>query len=167
MIRGAAGFTLVEVSVVVLLIGIFALLTVPRFNFSGAAQLSAAAKRLSNTSRYLLNEAALTGREHRLVYDLERGTYRALVLRPDGELVAVGGQAKPVTLGSDIRFRDLTLPGRGMFSSGEVVTRIYPAGWQEETIVHLENRKGEQLTVHLSPLSGVAETYEGYRDFRR
>jgi general secretion pathway protein H len=154
------------VSVVVLLIGIFAFLTIPRLEFGGRDRLAAAARRLSNTSRYLLNEAALTGLEHRLVYDLERGSYRGLVLEAGGELAAVGGAGKPASLGDDVRFRDLTLPGRGSYTSGEVTTRIYPAGWQEETIVHLENRRGEQLTVRLSPLTGVAETYPGYRDFR-
>jgi general secretion pathway protein H len=165
-LRRAAGFTLIEVSVVMLLISIFAFLAIPRLNFSGSDRLSATAKRLSNTSRYLINEAALTGREHRLVYDLEHGSYRAMILEADGELTTVGGPGKLARLHEDVRFRDLTLPGRGTFSTGEVVTRIYPAGWQEETIVHLVNRQGEQLTVRLSPLTGLAETYEGYREFR-
>jgi len=40
-------------------------------------ELAAAARRLGGTTKSLFNEAALTGREHRLVYDLERGSYRA------------------------------------------------------------------------------------------
>lgn len=162
----AAGFTLIEISVVVLLIGIFALLVIPRLDISGAGQLNLAAKRLSGTTKYLLNEAALTGREHRLVYNLEEGSHRALRLEPGGDLVPLDGPGKLTRLGRDVRLRDLTLPGRGTFTTGEVVTHIYPAGWLEETIVHLENRRGEQLTMRISPLTGAAEIFTGYRDFR-
>jgi general secretion pathway protein H len=151
---------------VVLLISIFAFLVIPRFELTGRGELAAAAKRLGGTTRYLFNEAALTGLEHRLVYDLERESYRAVRLEASGELTPVGGPGKQVSLRGGVRFRDLSLPGRGTFSSGEVVTTIHPAGWLEETIVHLENRKGEQLTVHISPLTGGEETYAGYRDFR-
>ncbi len=162
----AAGFTLIEVSVVVLMIGIFAFLVLPRFELAARGELAATAKRLGGMTRYLFNEAALTGLEHRLIYDLERGSYRAVRLESSGELTPVGGPGRPADLHGDVRFRDLSLPGRGTFSSGEVVTTIHPTGWLEETVVHLENRKGEQLTVHILPLTGGEETYAGYRDFR-
>jgi hypothetical protein len=154
------------VSVVVLLIGIFAFLVIPRLDISGAGQLNLAAKRLSGTTKYLLNEAALTGREHRLIYNLEEGSYRGLRLEPGGELVTLDGPGRLTRLGREVRLRGLTLPGRGSFTSGEVVTHIYPAGWLEEAVIHLENRQGEQLTMRISPLTGAAETFDGYRDFR-
>jgi len=56
--------------VVLLIISIFAFLVVPRLELGGGAELAGAAKRLGGTTKYLFNEAALTGREHRLVYDL-------------------------------------------------------------------------------------------------
>ena len=152
--------------VVLLIVSIFAFLVVPRLELSGGGELAATAKRLGGTTKYLFNEAALTGREHRLVYDLERGSYRAARLEASGELMPLDGPGKLTTLRGEVRFRDLTVPGRGTFTSGEVTTTIHPAGWLEETIVHLENRKGEQLTVHVSPLTGGVETYPGYRDFR-
>jgi len=152
--------------VVVLLTGIFAFLIMPRFDLAGRGELAATAKRLGGTTRYLFNEAALTRREHRLVYDLEGDSYRAVRLEANGELTPVDGPGKSTRLRGSVRFRDLTVPGRGTFSTGEVVTTFHPAGWLEETIVHLENRKGEQLTVHISPLTGGVETYAGYRDFR-
>lgn len=165
-LTGSAGFTLIEISVVVLLLGIFALLVTPRLHFSSAAQLSSTARRLGDTSRYLLNEAALSGLEHRLVYNLDEGSYQAMVLESNGELMAVSGTGRGTRLGDEVRFIDVTVPGRGTYTEGEVITRIYPSGWQEEAVVHLENRRGEQLTVRLSPLSGLAETFDGYRDFR-
>ena len=151
---------------VLLIISIFAFLVVPRLELGGGGDLAAAAKRLGGTTKYLYNEAALTGQEHRLLYDLERGSYRAARLEASGELVPLDGPGKLTMLRGEVRFRDLTVPGRGTFTSGEVTTTIHPAGWLEETIVHLENRKGEQLTVHISPLTGGVETYPGYRDFR-
>ena len=151
---------------VLLIISIFAFLVVPRLELGGGAELAGAARRLGGTTKYLFNEAALTGREHRLVYDLERGSYRAARLEASGELVPLDGPGKLTMLRGEVRFRDLTVPGRGTFASGEVTTTIHPAGWLEETVVHLENRKGEQLTVHISPLTGMVETFAGYRDFR-
>jgi general secretion pathway protein H len=152
--------------VVLLVISIFAFLVVPRLDLTGRGDLEATAKHLGGTTRYLFNEAALSGREHRLVYDLERGSYRALRLETSGELTPLDGPGKLTRLRGEVRFRDLTVPGRGTFASGEVTTTIHPAGWLEETVVHLENRKGEQLTVHISPLTGMVETFVGYRDFR-
>jgi len=164
--RKPAGFTLIEMCVVLLVISIFAFLIVPRLDLSGRGDLEATARHLGSTTRYLFNEAALTGREHRLVYNLQDGSYRALRLEASGDLVSVDGPGRLTRLRGDVRFRDLTVPGRGSFTGGEVVTTIHPAGWLEETVVHLENRKGEQLTVHVSPLTGMVETFAGYRDFR-
>jgi general secretion pathway protein H len=159
------GFTLIELSVVLFLIGIFSLLLIPRLDRFGRGELDDSARRLRGTVRFLFNEAALTGREHRLVYDLERGTYRALILRPGGELTALHGPGKETRLPAGIRFQDLILRGRGTFSAGEITTRIHPTGWLEETVIHLQDESGAQRTVRIAPLSGAADIYPGYRIF--
>lgn len=159
------GVTLIELCVVLLLIGLFSALLIPNLDRFGQGELDAAARRLRGTIKYLYNEAALTGREHRLVYDLERGTYRGLMLRPDGELTAVQGAGREARLPAGIRFRELTLRGRGTFTGGEITTRIHPTGWLEETIIHLRDEGGAERTLRVAPLSGAADIYEGYRTF--
>lgn len=158
-----SGFTLIELMVVVVLLALFTLITVPLFSATGTSKLGYSARRLSGTIKYLFNEAALTGREHRLIYNLDRGTYRARIHEADGEIVDLPGLGRETRLTGDVRFRDLQLPDRGTFTSGEVTVRIHPSGWIEETSIHLEDGSGNKLTLHIMPLTGTAEFFEGYK----
>ena len=157
----AAGFTLIELAVVVALLGLFALLTVPLFGETGTSKLGYSARRINGTVKYLFNEAALTGREHRLIYNLDRGSYRARRVEADGELVDLTGPGRESRLAGEVRFRDLQLPGRGTFTSGEVTVRIHPTGWVEETLIRLVEGPEKQLTLHIMPLTGTGEIIEG------
>src|SRR5210317_194715 len=85
--RGGAGFTLVELMVVMVLVSLFMVFSIPLFSNIGTSSLGTSARRLSGTIKYLFNESALSGLEYRLIYNLDRGTYRAQVLEADGELV--------------------------------------------------------------------------------
>lgn len=161
----AKGFTLIELCVVLFLIGLFSALLIPRLDRFGQGELDASARRLRGTIRFIFNEAALTGREHRLTYDLERGTYRATILRPGGELVELQGPGREARLPAGVRFQDLTLRGRGTFSTGEITMRVHPTGWLEETVIHLQDESGAQRTLRLAPLSGIADIYQGYKVF--
>ena len=160
---GQAGFTLIELGVVVVLLALFAVFTIPLFSATGTSDLGYSARRLSGTIKYLFNESALTGREHRLIYNLDRGTYRARIVEADGEIVDLPGFGKETSLAGDVSFRDVQLPGRGTFTSGEVTVRIYPTGWVEETGVHFEGGSGDVLTLHVMPLTGTSEIFEGYK----
>ena len=159
------GFTLIELCVILLLIGIFAGLLMPNLDRIGQGNLDASARRLRGTVKYLFNEAALTGCEHRLIYDLDQGTYRAMILQPSGDLVPLQGTGKGAKLLDGVRFQELTLRGHGSFSSGEITTRIHPTGWLEETIIHLQDQAGKQLTLRIAPLSGIADIYPGFKVF--
>lgn len=159
------GFTLVELSLVVLIIGLFSLLTVPIFAGWGEGSLQSSARRLAGTVKYLYNESALQKQEFRLVFDLDKGTYRARVLEADGQLAEVGGIGRARQLKGEVRFQDVAVAGHGKFTSGEVTTVIHPVGWLEETVVHLKDEKGRALTLRLMPFTGSTEIYEGYREF--
>ena len=163
--RGLAGFTLVELVVVMVLISLFMLFSIPLFSNIGTSSLGTSARRLSGTIKYLFNESAMSGLEYRLVYDLDQGLYRAQILEANGEQVDAPDQGREASLKGDVRFMDLQLPGRGKFTMGQITTRIHPSGWVEETIIHLDDGAGEMLTLRVSPLTGTTEVFDGYREF--
>jgi len=160
-----AGFTLLELAVVLLLIGLFSALILPVFGGFGDGALKAEARRLAATVRHLYNESALSGRPYRLRFDLDRGTYGGRRLEEDGSLVAVSGSGGDHALPAEVRIRDIVVAGRGRSSSGETEVRILPVGWVDETVIHLGGAGEHALTLRLQPLTGGAEVYEGYREF--
>lgn len=163
--RRSGGFTLIEIVVVVTLISLFMVFSVPMFGNIGSGGLDSSARRLSGTIKYLFNEAALSGLEYRLIYDLDQGTYHATILEADGSLSEAEDQGRQAALKGSVRFEDVHLPGRGKFSMGQVTSRIDPSGWIEETIIHLHDGDGEKLTLRVMPLTGTTEVYRGYREF--
>jgi general secretion pathway protein H len=163
--RGLAGFTLVEIVVVMVLISLFMVFSIPLFSNIGTSSLGSSARRLSGTIKYLFNESALSGLEYRLIYDLDQGTYRAQILEANGELADAPDQGREAALKGDVRFKELQLPGRGKFTMGQVTTRIHPSGWVEETIIHLDDGDGKILTLKVTPLTGTTEIFDGYREF--
>jgi len=163
--RGKAGFTLIEMVVVMVLISLFMVLSIPLLGNIGTGSLDTSARRLSGTIKYLFNEAALTGLEYRLIYDLDQKSYHAQVLEADGELVEASDQGREAKLKGAVRFKDLQVPGRGKFTAGQVTIRIDPSGWIEETVIHLDDGKDKMLTLRVMPLTGATEIFEGYREF--
>jgi len=160
-----AGFTLLELALVLLLIGLFTTLVLPVFGGFGDGSLRTEARRLAGTVRHLYNEAALSGRPHRLRFDLDRGTYGGRRLEEDGSLVGIGGSGRDHALPRGVRIRDVVVAGRGRSDSGQVETQVLPVGWIEETVVHLDGAGEHILTLRLQPLTGGTEIYEGYREF--
>lgn len=163
--EGRSGFTLIELSLVLFLIGLFAALTLPLLTGIGRNDLRASARRLTGTVKYLYNEAALSGLEHRLVLDLDRKSYFARRLEASGELVAADRFGREKSLPGGIDISSVTVAERGSFTSGQVTVAIYPAGWVEETIIHLERDEQHKMTLRIKPLTGTTEIYEGYREF--
>ncbi|HXV22371.1 MAG TPA: type II secretion system protein [Desulfuromonadales bacterium] len=160
-----SGFTLIELTIVVLLLGLFSALVIPRLPGVGADGLKSSARRIAGTVKYFFNEAALSGRPHRLEYNLDEGTFRVRRLEADGELVELSGTGREQRLKGQVRFKDIAIPGRGSFSQGEVATEIQPVGWVEETVVHLEEEDGRTLTLRIMPYTGTTEVFDGYREF--
>jgi len=159
-----AGFTLVELTLVVALLGLLLGLVVPRLPVIGENRLDAAARRIAGTVRYLYNEAALSGREHRLTFNLDSNSLGGRMLEEDGALVAVTGSGRDHTLGSPVEIVDVSVPGQNKVTSGQLYSRISPVGWMDETIIHLKSDT-RTLTLYMQPLTGTTDIYEGYKEF--
>lgn len=163
---GQSGFTLIELTLVVLLLGLMASLSMPLISGFESNHLNSSARRLAGTVKYLYNEAAMTGMEHRLTFELEDNSYRAANINAAGELKALQGVGAKKKLSSGVQFVNIYQPQRGEQSEGEITTAFLPGGWLEETIIHLQDDKEHKMTLRLVPLTGLTEIYDGYRDFR-
>ena len=161
-----AGFTLIELALVVVLLGLLAGLTLPMLNGLGAKALETSARRLAGTVKYLYNEAVMSGLEHRLIFDLKEQGYQSARINQAGEVEGLQGIGKPRSLEPGVRFRDIYQPGRGEQTGGEVTTALLPGGWLEETVIHLQDENERELTLRLVPLTGLTDIYSGRRDFR-
>lgn len=160
------GFTLIELAVVVLLIGLFSALVIPRLPWVGEDPLKASARRLAGVIKYHYNEAVLSGLTHRLVFNLDQHSFAVARLEQDGTVSPLDGSGRSQRLRGDTRFRDVELLGRGSSSRGEVTAEIQPSGWIDPTVIHLAREDGEQLTLRVNPLTGTTEVFDGYREFR-
>ncbi|NIQ94104.1 MAG: prepilin-type N-terminal cleavage/methylation domain-containing protein, partial [Desulfuromonadales bacterium] len=153
-----AGFTLIELTLVIALLGLLLGLVMPRLPAIGENRLEASARRIAGMVRYLYNEAALSGLEHRLTFDLDKNALGGRKLETDGELVALTGSGREHTLSSSVDIVDVSIPGRNRINSGQVNSRIFPVGWMDETVIHLKS-DDRTLTLHMQPLTGTTDIY--------
>ena len=162
-----AGFTLIEVSLVLLIIAIVLALAIPRLRSLTGAELSRQARRLTNTFRFLRSEAILTGRVYRLNYDVGLERYWVTVVDdcsdPSPGLPEDGPLARPTTLPDPVGISDIVLQGLGKVQQGQVTTCFYPDGYIDPTVVHLDDGR-EAYTLYVNSLTGRAALVAGYFD---
>ena len=161
-----AGFTLIELALVVVILGLLAGLTLPMISSIEPDRMNAVARRLAGTVKYLYNEAVMSGNEHRLIFDLAGDSYHAVQVGPTGELQQIGKVGRQVELPEQVRLESVYQPQQGERRDGQMTTTLRREGWLEETIIHLTDAQQRKLTLRLVPLTGLTEIYEGYRDFR-
>lgn len=159
------GFTLVELAVVLVILGIVVTLVLPRLATIGQGALKENAGRLAISIKSLYNEAALSGQTHLLVLQLGQGSYEVHRMVPKGEVLEEVAVGEPRELAGDVRFRNVWVRGQGVTSSGEVKLPALPVGWIAESAIYLQDDDGGVVTLHINPLDGLAEVYEEDRSF--
>lgn len=167
-VRGERGFTLVELGVVLLILGLVAGVLIPQFRDRSRADLVSHARRMAVTFRFLRQEAILSGRTYRLVYDLGAHRYWAELADAPAEAALAGGGAdlpiRPVTLPEPVSFSDVTFPlAAARAQQGIVWTFFYPDGNVDWTVVHLNNGQ-EEYTLSIRPLTGAVYMTDRYVD---
>ena len=73
--RDAAGFTLLELTLVLLILAVVLGIVVPRLRDTDRARLESEVRKLAVTLRYLRQAAILNGRTYRLNYGIDDGRY--------------------------------------------------------------------------------------------
>ncbi len=142
--RPAAGFTLLELIVVLFLAGLMAALVAPRFDAPlETARLRAGAAQLCATLSKARLLAAADARERSVLLDPENGGYR------------IAGEEGLRPLPEGIRFERVRVAGAERPRSPAV--RFFPDGSGEEAEIALASAGGGRLRVLVEPLTGIAE----------
>jgi general secretion pathway protein H len=164
-IRACRGYTLIELTVVLAIIGMVLALVFPRLPSSEAENLKISARTLAATLRYLQERATTTRTTYFLT--VEPGTDRVRVL----QATADGGekapedpllQRRPVREG--IQVADLVVPRLGKLSDGQVRLEAGVGGLRDFVVIHLRSPDGNFWTVMAFPSGGKVKSMEGYQE---
>ncbi len=162
------GFTLLELSLVLFIIGLLVTVIMPRLGDLSGTRLESSAQRLAALVRYLNGEAAFSSQLYRLNYDLDKRIYWVSVLAADRDarefIPDISPLARPVQLPASITFVDVHVPSAGRVSTGQVYTHFYPQGYTDPTVIHLRDQHSRVVTVTIPPLPTEVGIYEGYVD---
>ena len=163
--RSTAGFTLLELAVLLLIIGLVLAIAMPRFRAFQGAELRSESRRLAARSHYLYQEAGAQKVLLRLNFDLNRNAYFVTRLdpwMPNPSFVPEKGPAGGVvSMSADVRLRDVWVEGGGLFHNGIVGCQFYPNGIADAAVIHLLGRNGEVITLGIEPNNGAVAIIPG------
>lgn len=149
-----AGFTLIELVVVMVLLSLVSFISLPMLMNRGEGQEKAMIRRIAGTVKQLYNESTLTREEHQLTFDLGRNSMTAYRLRADLGHIEKEPFGKELEL-APLKIQQVDVEGQGSFRSGQVSIRIFPLGWMEETHIAVRRESGELIEFSFSPLTGT------------
>jgi prepilin-type N-terminal cleavage/methylation domain-containing protein len=165
---GSGGFTLLEITLVLVIMSVVFALVIPRLRDPGRAELEAQSHHLVLTFRLLRSEAVLNGSAYRLNYDLDQQRYWVTPgdASVDLEQFArdIGRLARGTRLERPITILDVVLPTlAGKVQQGQIYTVFYPDGSVDPTVIHLANGR-DAYTLWLNPMNGRLNMDTGYRE---
>jgi type II secretory pathway pseudopilin PulG len=156
------GYTLIELSIIIILIGVVLLFVLPKLDNIGDAGLRASARRLAGTIQTLFDESVLKNKSYELVFNINERSYFIIERTPDQETSEIIDTTEGRTILPDrVYIKDIVIPLEGKASEGGVTIRFYPDGYVDRNIIHLSNGK-KDYTLVTKPLTGKVEVLEGY-----
>lgn len=161
-----AGFTLVELTMVIAILSLVALLVIPRLPSTTEGDLKDSARNLASTVRYLADLAIATKTGYRLRLNLAAGNTEITRILPSGEEVeARDSLLNRQPLREGIVFEDITISRAGKQTAGTVILDFSPLGVDDFVLFHLKSEISDRYyTVALYPGSGRVEVSEGYQE---
>lgn len=158
-------FTLLELAVVLLIIGLVLAIAMPHFGAFQGAELRTEARRLAARSHYLYEEAGAQKVLLRLNLDLDHSTYFVTRLDPFAAEPSFKPESGPAggvaTMPADVHLRDVWVAGGGLYRNGIVRCQFYPGGIADAAVIHLLDRNGDVITVGIDPFSGDVAIISG------
>ena len=158
------GYTLIELALVVLLIGLMLFIAAPRIRDTLMNDsLSAAVRKITGASRELRAEAVRQQVDHVLHLDLNGRAYwtYAADMTPEKQQER---RKDAVCLPDDVRIADIALAGREKKSDGEATVTFFKQGYAQPVLIHLA-RGDRFFTLFFSPFLNDVKVYERYVEY--
>ena len=157
-----SGFTLIEITVVLLIIGLMALILLPRITGLSGGNLKTVTRHLIGTIQTLRDEAQLRQKILRLNFNLSSQLYDISMLKESGEFVSYQTESLgKVQLPFQTHLKDVVTLRQGKVTEGTAYLFFYPLGRVEKAFLHFEEN-GRPLTLKVFSLSGKVKLYDGY-----
>jgi len=167
---GQAGFTLLELGLVLLIIGVMLAIVVPQFGDRSRAELLSTSRKLASAFRYLRQEAIFNGRPYRLMFDMDNQLIFVAVGDNTGLENAFSRDSDnavgKIRLEEPIAITDVNLPFvAGKVAEGTVWTTFYPDGYVDVTVVHIDNGQDVYTLYVSNPFTGQVNLLPNYLEY--
>jgi len=158
------GYTLIELIVVVLLIGLVMTLAAPRLrNALLTDDLKGVARKMVGVINNLRDEAIRGQRDYFLHLDLDANRFWVSYGSMTDEERAVASE-EGSNLPPDIRIHDVWIKEKGTLVEGATRIRFAMRGYTQKSAIHLSSEDGRELTLILSPFLGKVKVINKYVD---
>lgn len=161
------GFTLIELAVVIVILGVMITIVMPVLGELGEANLKRSTRHLTGMVRFLRDDSQARKAVYRLRFDVPNGRYWAEVLTTTSDRTVEFKRlqtvmAKEGELSGQTTFKDVRA---GAHPDDEYIL-FTPDGWVESAAIHLRDGEGRDFTLLVRPLTGDTELREGYVEER-
>ena len=161
--KTAQGFTLIELTIIIVILGVMLSLIIPRLGELGDANLKRSARHLTGMIRYLRDESQAQKTVYRLRFDVQGGRYWAEVMTQTSDQAVEFRRLESVigsegSLSGQTTFRDVQAASH----PDDLYIQFTPDGWVENAAIHLRNGDNKDFTLLVDPLMGTTELREGY-----
>jgi len=161
-----AGFTLIEMVVVVSIIALAAVLVFPLLPSTDAANLRKSARSLASVIRYLGDRSVTTKVPYRMLLDLSDNTIMVKKIVNGEETEPEDPFFTRKLLTEGVSIEDVEIPRLGKLTEGVVNVDFGVAGLGEFIIIHLKGLKEGHFTVTAMPDGGKVKVLEGYQEMK-
>lgn len=175
-----SGFTLIELSIILILLGVMLLFAVPKLGNREDISLRSTARELAGTIQSLFDESVLKKTSYQLVFEITENRYLIIEKNPDKESIkpdetenVIDTSDKSETsevidvtnrykkLPEKIFIKDITTATVNKATDGRVTIEFYPDGFMDKGVIHISNSK-KDYTLTTTPLTGKVKVLEGY-----
>lgn len=162
MRRQSSGFTLIEISVIIFIIGLVGLLIFPKLEqrlFD--TEYRASLRRLTNDIKEVFNISAIRGITYYFVFDLDKEMYWVTLPDEDGNILDdADTHLLHKSMPEDTDIVDIEFGSR-VFSEGRNIILFSPTGLEGKYYIHIKRKKHE-ITIVIYPLTGKSEIEDGF-----